>query len=175
MYFMDIANTRQSCRKYDADRPVEEEKLQAVLAAARLAPSACNGQSYHITVCTGELAKEVAQATTGMGMNKFAAQAPVMLVFSDVPYVKTAAFGSKVKNIDYRCMDIGLAAAYLTAEATVQGLGSCILGWLDSDRIGQLCDLDSPVRMAITLGYAHPDDPLRKKIRKDLSELVTYK
>ena len=175
MYFMDIANNRQSCRKYDSQRSVEPEKLQAILEAARLAPSACNGQPYHITVCTGELAKAVEAATAGMGMNRFATQAPVILVFSDAPYVKTAAFGSRVKNIDYRCIDIGLAAAYLTAEATVQGLSTCILGWLDSEKIAKLCDLDAPVRMAITVGYAHPEDPLRKKIRKDLSDLVTFK
>ena len=47
MNFMEIAQTRQSCRSYDAARPVEQEKLNAMLAAARLAPSACNGQPYH--------------------------------------------------------------------------------------------------------------------------------
>lgn len=175
MNFMEIANTRQSCRSYDPDRPVEQEKLQAILEAGRLAPSACNGQPYHITVCTGETAKLVAAATTGMGMNKFASQAPVLLVISDRPYVKTAAFGSKVKGIDYRSIDMGILAAYLTAEAAVQGLGTCILGWVDSEKIGKACGLSDPVRMVITLGYPGPKDQHRTKIRKDLDELVTYR
>ena len=53
MNFLEIAQTRQSCRAYDESRPVEPEKLDAVLEAVRLAPSACNGQPYHITVCQG--------------------------------------------------------------------------------------------------------------------------
>ena len=55
MDFLEIANARQSCRSYDS-RPVEEEKLNAVLEAVRLAPSACNSQPYHLTVCKGEAA-----------------------------------------------------------------------------------------------------------------------
>ena len=131
MSFLDIARTRQSCRSYDAEKQVEQEKLNAVLEAARLAPSACNGQPYHITVCKGETAKKVAKATTGMGMNKFAIDAPVQIVISEKPYVKTAAVGAKIKGNDYRSMDIGIVAAYITAEATSQGLSTCMLGWFD--------------------------------------------
>lgn len=173
MDFLEIANNRQSCRNYDESREVEQEKLNAVLDAVRLAPSACNGQPYHVTVCRGQVAKEVAAATMGMGMNKFAAKAPVMLVLSEEKYVKTAAFGAKVKGNDYRSIDIGIAAAYLTAEATAQGLSTCILGWLDDDRIRKICNLSMPVRLVITLGYASEKDVLRKKIRKDIGELVT--
>ena len=175
MNFLEIANQRQSCRKYDETRPVEEEKLQAVLEAAQLAPSACNGQPYHFTVCRGEVAKEVALATRGMGgMNKFAVQAPIVIVISEKPYVKSAALGAKIKNNDYRSIDIGIATAYLTAEATAQGLSTCILGWLDEPKIHDLCGLDGTARLVITLGYAAEGDPLRKKVRKDMDELVTY-
>ena len=153
MNFMEIARSRQSCRSYDQGRPVEQEKLDAILEAFRLSPSACNGQPYHLTVCRGEAASKVAAATTGLGMNKFAAQAPVLLVISEKPYVKTAALGAKVKGNDYRSMDIGIAAAYLTAEAAAQGLGTCILGWLDDEKIRKICSLDAPVRLVITLGY----------------------
>ena len=173
MNFLEIAQARQSCRAYDEERAVEPEKLTAVLEAARLAPSACNGQPYHFTVCRGETAKAVAAGVSGMGMNKFAAQAPVLIVVSEKPYVKSAALGAKVKNNDYRSIDIGIAAAYLTAEATAQGLSTCILGWLDDGKIREICGLDQPVRLVITLGYAKEGDPLRPKKRKELSELVT--
>ena len=108
MNFYEIAKTRQSCRSYDAARPVEEEKIAAILESARLSPSACNGQPYHFSVCRGDAAKAVAQTTMSMGMNKFAADAPVMLVISEKPYVKSAAVGAKVKKNDYRSMDIEL-------------------------------------------------------------------
>ncbi len=170
---MEIAETRQSCRSYDPAHKVETEKLEAILAAARLSPSACNGQPYHITVCKGDAAKKVAKATQGMGMNKFAADAPVMLVLSEKPYVATAALGAKVKGNDYRSIDIGILSAYITAEAAAQGLGTCILGWFDDMEIRKLCSLDQAVRLVITLGYAKDDDKLRAKKRKDLDELVS--
>lgn len=172
MNFTEIAQNRQSCRSYDPTRPVEDEKLAAILASVRLAPSACNGQPYHFTVCKGDTAKEVAKATQGMGMNKFASQAPVLIVISEMPYVKSAAMGAKVKNNDYRSIDIGITTAYLTAEAAAQGLGTCILGWFDDDKIRKLCHLEHPVRLVVTVGYPK-DDAIRPKKRKDISELVT--
>ena len=173
MNFMEIAQTRQSCRSYDPNRPVEQEKLNAVLEAVRLAPSACNGQPYHLTVCRGEAAKAVAAGTMGMGMNKFATQAPVLIVISEEPYVKTAALGAKLKDIDYRSIDIGIAAAYLTAEAAAQGLGTCILGWIDDDKIRKACGTKGKTHLVITLGYADEKEKLRTKKRKEMKDLVT--
>lgn len=172
MNFMEIAENRQSCRSYDANREVEQEKLNSILAAARLAPSACNGQPYLLTVCKGEAAKKVAKATQGLGMNKFASDAPVMIVISEKPYVASAALGAKVKKNDYRSIDIGIVAAYITAEATAQGLGTCILGWLDDGELREICALDGAARLAITVGYPKDGDILRPKKRKTLSELV---
>ena len=174
MNFLTIAQNRQSCRSYDEERPVEQEKLDAILQAVRLAPSACNGQPYLLTVCRGQAAKDVAKATTGLGMNKFAAQAPIQIVISEQPYVATAGAGAKAKGNDYRSMDIGIAAAYLTAEAAAQGLGTCILGWFNDKKIRALCALEHPVRLVISLGYPKDGDPLRPKTRKPMDELVRY-
>ena len=172
MNFTEIAHSRQSCRSYNPEKQVEKEKLDAILEAARLAPSACNGQPYHITVCREENARAVAKACMGMGLNKFAPDAPILLVISEEPYCKSAALGAKVKKNDYRSIDIGIVAAYITAEAAAQGLGSCILGWLDDSEIRNICGLEHPVRLVITIGYPTPDDKLRTKTRKDLSKLV---
>ena len=173
MDFQTLIRQRESCRSYDENRPVEEEKLLKILEAAQLAPSACNGQPYHLTVCKGEKAKDAAMATRGMGLNKFAVQAPVVIVISEMPYVKTAALGAKLKGNDYRSIDIGIVAAYLTAAATGEGLSTCILGWLDDEKLRAICNVQGVVRLVITLGYAK-DDALREKKRKTLSELVTY-
>lgn len=174
MNFTEIAKTRQSCRAYDASCAVEDEKLNAILESARLSPSACNGQPYLMTVCRGEAARAVAKAVQGMGMNKFASDAPILIVISEQPYVASAALGAKVKGNDYRSIDIGILAAYVTAEAAAQGLGSCILGWLDDAKIREICSLDAPVRLVITIGYAKEGDKLRQKKRKDMDELVKF-
>ena len=172
MNFTEIAIARQSCRSYDASREVEQEKLNAILESARLAPSACNAQPYHITVCRGDAAKAAAKAVQGMGMNKFATDCPVMLVVSEAPYNATAALGAKVKDNDYRSIDIGIMTAYLTAEATAQGLSTCILGWLDDTELRKICGIEEKVRLVISLGYAKADDKLRQKKRKDIEEIV---
>ena len=172
MNFTEIAAARQSCRKYNSERPIEDEKLNAILESARIAPSACNGQPYHITVCRGEAAKNAAHAAMGMGMNKFASDAPIILVISEEDYVASAAFGARVKGNDYRSIDIGIVAAHITLEAAAQGLGSCILGWFDDKKVREICGLAKPVSLLITLGYP-ADDSLRAKKRKDIAELVS--
>lgn len=175
MNFTEIAQNRQSCRNFNSEKEVEQEKIDAILNSARISPSACNGQPYHITVCTGDAAQKVARATQSMGMNKFSTDAPVQLVISEESYCRTAAVGSKLKHNDYRSIDIGIVAAYITAEAMAQGLGSCILGWFDNDKLKTICDLDGDIRLVICIGYAKEGDKLRSKKRKDLEKLVSFK
>jgi len=173
MNFSEIAINRQSCRSYDETREVEQEKLDAILESARLSPSACNGQPYHITVCKGEAATKVEELTAGMGLNKFAVQAPVALVISEESYVTSAGEGAKIKGNDYRSIDIGIVASYITAEAAAQGLGTCILGWFDDKKIRKICGISKPIRLVITLGYAKADAKLRTKKRKEMDELIS--
>jgi len=174
MNFMEIVNERQSVRSYDESRMVEQEKIDSILEAARLAPSACNGQPFSVTVCKGQAAKEVAALCIGRGgMNKFAAQAPVMLVVSEAPYCASAALGAKLKNNDYRSLDIGIATAFLCCEATAQGLGTCIMGWFDDEKVREVCHLSHPVRLILSLGYPSADEKHREKKRKAASELFS--
>ena len=174
MDFKEIILKRQSCRNFDGRRQVENDKIKKIINAAVLSPSACNGQPYHITVCTGQAAKKVAKATTSMGINSFTKDAPVMIVISEKPYVKTAALGSKLKGNDYRSIDIGILSSYITSAACEEEIDTCILGWLDSDEICEICSLDGTVRLVIAMGYAAPDDKLRAKKRKTVEELVTF-
>ena len=54
------------------------------------------------------------------------------------------------------------------------GLGSCILGWLDDEKLRSVCGLSAPVRLVITLGYPGEKDQPREKKRKALSELAVF-
>ncbi len=172
MNFTEIAKQRQSCRSFDPAREVEKEKLMRILETARLAPSACNAQPYRVTLCTGDVAKKVEKTTQGMGMNRFATSAPAAFVLSEMPYNKSAAVGSKAMHNDYRSIDIGTLSAYITLEATAQGLDSCILGWLDDEKIRSLCHLEGAVRLVIVVGYATEGDPLREKKRKSMEDFA---
>lgn len=174
MNFLEIANQRQSCRRFDPDRTIEREKLERIIEAGILSPSACNGQPYHFTVCEGETAKKVAKCCTDIGINKFVYDVPVMLVISEEPYCKMAATGAKLKHNDYRSIDIGIASAYLTAAATAEGVESCILGWINDEQIRKVCGISGAARLVIALGYPKEGYEIRPKKRKGFDELVTF-
>ena len=116
MDFLSIAKARQSCRKYDSDKAVEPDKLNAVLEAAQLAPSACNGQPYHFTVCRGENAREVARASTGMGMSKVTLNRWIDFNVNDGNWYHV--YGGNTTQI----MDVDNARVYVTGYA-IQAAG----------------------------------------------------
>ena len=175
MSFAELARKRESCRSYDPTRMVEQEKIDTILSVARLSPSACNSQPYHITLATGESASSIARACMGMGMNPFMKDAPVMLVISERDYNKTAAFGAKIKHNDYRSIDIGIVTANITLAASDLDLGTCIVGWFDNKKIQEILGDESTVRIVIALGYPKEDKPPRDKKRKSPDELFTQK
>ncbi len=175
MNFQQLIAARQSCRNFDPEKPVSQEEVTACLKAAQLAPSACNSQPWQFTVCSGELAKQVAATTQSMGMNKFTSQAPWLIVISEGNYNAQAASGSKLKHQDFRSIDIGIATAHLTLAATDRGLSTCILGWFNEKQLQQLLSLKSHIRLVIALGYAKEEDPLRQKKRKDLSQIADFR
>ena len=173
MDFIQLCNTRQSCRSY-SDRPVSDEDIRTWLEAARLSPSACNSQPYHIYLCTGDAAAEVAKTTQTAGMNKFTSQAPCLLVITEDNYNATAAIGSRRKDQDYRSVDIGIAAANICLCATTLGLSTCIVGWFDEKKLAALVGTTARIRLVISLGYAAEDDKLRTKKRKSAEDLITF-
>ena len=131
--FLSLASRRQSDRAFDPQRPVEKEKLQRILEAACIAPSACNSQPWHfIVVDDPELKNRVADATSNrvLGMNHFTKQAPVhILVVEERPNL-TAGIGSWIKDKNFSHLDIGITAAHLVLAAEDEGLGSCIAAGL---------------------------------------------
>lgn len=173
MNFNEIARNRQSCRSYDTAREVEKSKLDAILESARLAPSACNVQPYEITVCKGDAAKRIAMIMQGRGEKKFFSDAPVLLVISEVPYEESSVLAEIVKKNDYISIDIGILSAYITAEATAQGLGTCIIGYIDGKgAVRAACGVEGNVRLVISVGYETEGYELREKKRKSMDVLV---
>jgi nitroreductase len=173
MTFEELAKKRESCRSYDPTRLVEQEKIDTILSVARLSPSACNSQPYHVTVATGDAAREIGKACMGMGMNPFMKDVPVMLIISERDYNKTAAFGAKIKHNDYRSIDIGILAASITYAAADLDLGSCIVGWFDNKKICEIVASDINARLVIAIGYPKEEKPPRDKKRKDQCELFS--
>ncbi len=177
MDFLEFVSNRQSVRAYDTQRPVEKEKIERILKAAQLAPSACNSQPWHIIVVDDpDLKNRVADATSAraLGMNHFTKQAPVHLVLVEEKVNLSSGIGGWVKQKDYAQMDLGVIAAHIILAAHAEGLGSCILGWFNEPAMRELLSIPESKRvwLDITIGYSA--QPLREKKRKSFNEIVSY-
>ena len=178
MKFYDLAIERQSVRKYK-DSKVERDKIEKCIEAARIAPSACNSQPWKfIVVDDEELRLEVAKATYNqvIAFNKFAKNAPVMVVITLEKPKFVAQVGKTVKDRDFPLIDIGIAAEHFCLQATELGLGTCMIGWFNEKKVKSLLNIPDKKRIGlmISLGYPVDDYKQRKKIRKEFGDIVAY-
>lgn len=175
MDIYDLIEKRQSDRAYDSSRTVEPEKIERIVSAVRLAPSACNSQPWHLIVVDDpEKVKVVAKAMNSMGLNKFATEAPChILIVQESPNF-TARIGGWIKNKHYPLIDCGIAASYLTLAATQEGLGSCIMGWFDEKKLQKLLGIPSSKRILLDVAIGYSTQQHREKIRKDLNDIVSH-
>lgn len=137
---LELFNARQSERRYD-DRAVEREKIERVLEAARLAPSACNAQPWtYVVVDSPELKNSMADAIADrvLPLNHFTKQAPVIIAVVEESANLTSRVGTAVKGTYFPPFDIGLSLSQLCLQATVEGLGTCIIGWLNQKKVKAL-------------------------------------
>lgn len=175
MTFLELALSRQSDRSFDPDRRVESEKLERILEAARMAPSACNAQPWKFVVVTDpELVRKVGRATAGLGMNKFAREAPVHILVVEESANITSLLGGKVKDKHFPLIDLGIAASHLSLAAEDEGLGSCILGWFDEKEIKELTGIPSSRRLLLDVVIGYPLKDKRRKIRKPKEKVISY-
>jgi nitroreductase len=173
---LDLITSRQSVRKY-SDRLLEKEKLDRIIEAGRMAPSACNAQPWKFIVVTDpELVLKIAEAASAklIGMNSFVAEAPVILVIVREKPNFSSKVGSTIKNKDYSLIDIGIATENICLQAMAEGIGSCIIGWFDERMLKKLLDIPKSkrVELIITLGYSLSEQ--REKRRKPAAETVSY-
>ena len=173
--FLQLVASRQSDRAYDTSRIVEPEKLERILEAACLAPSACNAQPWKFVVVTEpELSAKVGKAAAGLGMNKFAKDAPVHILVVEESMNVTSFLGAKIKGKYFPLIDIGIAAAHITLAAESEGLGSCILGWFDEKEIKKLVSIPAGKRLLLDITIGYPVKEKRKKSRKPKEKTVSY-
>lgn len=173
---LELIRNRQSDRKY-SDRLVEKQKLDRIIEAGRMAPSACNAQPWKFVVVTDvDLIRNIAEAASAklIGMNTFVNQAPALIVIVRESPNLSSKVGATIKKKDYSLIDIGIAAENICLQARAEGIGSCILGWFDEKMLKKLLSIPSSkrVELIITLGYSisHQKD----KKRKPSDETVSF-
>lgn len=175
--FLSLARQRQSDRAFDATRAVERDKLERILEAARIAPSACNAQPWHfIVVDDPELKNKVADATSSrlLGINHFTKQAPVHILVVEEKMNFTSGFGAKVKDKHFAHIDIGIAVSHICLAAEDEGLGSCILGWFNEEKMRNILHIPSGKRVLLDIVIGYSTQPDRAKKRKEMKQVVSY-
>ena len=174
--FLELCRQRQSCRDF-SDVPVERGKLMYCMEAAQLAPSACNAQPWRFLVVTEtQLARQVAKCLQGDGsMNSFTEHCPAFIILLLEKGNQAARRFGELKKRNYGHTDLGIAAAHICLAAEAQGLGSCIIGFLDEDGLRGLLGLEEPDYpfLAVAIGYPKSSES-RQKSRKAIEDIVRF-
>lgn len=173
MSFIDLVKSRYSCRAFDA-RPVENEKLQQILEAGRLAPTAKNGQPIKIFVLKSAEALEKVRNVTRM-----AYIAPVVLA---ICYDQMQSYRALNYNDDHDCgdMDASIVTTTMMMEATDLGLNTLWARGFNAIEVARALEIPENLKLACLLDVGYADAELgapspRHTQRKEMSEIVVEK
>lgn len=166
MEFSDLIRKRYSVRTYRLD-PVEDEKLQQVLEAARLAPTAANRQPFQLIVIS--TAGREAELQTIYNRAWFV-QAPLVICACGVP----AEGWTRMDGKSYVDVDVAIMMDHLILAATDLGLGTCWIAAFDPEAARKVLGLPRGVEPIAFTPLGYPADQPSTKKRKELSDLVRY-
>jgi nitroreductase len=166
MNLYEVIKSRYSVRSY-LDKPVEQEKLDRILDAARLAPSGSNRQPWKFVVVRDtERRKKLVPACSNQ---EFVGQAPVVIAGVGLMPDRIMSCGVPGDPVD-----VAIALEHVALAATAEGLGTCWIGSFHQDQIRTLLGIPANAKVieVMTLGY--PADHPQPKTRKPMKELVCY-
>ena len=167
---------RRSIRKF-LDKPVEREKINACLEAARLAPSACNSQPWHYIVIDDPKVKAdfCKAAFSGVyKMSQWVEQAPVIVaVVSDKGSV-ISRLGGFLRRTEFYLVDQGISGEHFVLRAHDLGLGTCWIGWVDSKKAAQFFKLPSGKQIEHLFAVGYPAESPAPRPRAKLEDIVSY-
>lgn len=166
MEFSELVEKRYSVRAYEPD-PVGDEKLQKVLRAARLAPTAANRQPFQILVIHTEGREGELKRIYG---RDWFVQPPLVICACGVPE-RSWTRGDGKNFVD---VDVAIVMDHLILAAANLGLGTCWIGAFDPDAAREVLGLPEDVEPIVFTPLGYPADRPKAKRRKPVSELVRY-
>ncbi len=166
MPVLEVIEKRYSVRAYE-DRPVEPEKLERIMEAARLAPSAGNRQEWRFIVVRD---KERRQALMrAAGGQAFVGQAPVVIAACAEGAEHVMKCGQPSSTVD-----VAIALEHIALQATAEGLGTCWVGAFDEAEAKAILNVPATARIVQLMPLGYPADSPKPKNRKELKEIVMY-
>jgi nitroreductase len=166
MSFLELARKRYSVRAYKPEM-VEEEKLQQVLEAARLAPTACNLQPFRLIVIHTKGREAELRRVYG---SSWFVQAPIVICVCGIPSESWVRRDGK----NYCEVDVTIAMDHLILAAADLGLGTCWIGAFNPDAAREVLGLPDDVEPIAFTPLGYPADQPGNKSRNPLDELVRY-
>ncbi len=167
MDLYEAIRTRKSVRSF-LDRPVEDDKLERILEAARLAPSAKNYQEWRfIVVKDFGTRRRLIPAAAGQS---FVGEAPVLIV-------GCAETDEHVMRCGEKCypIDVAIAMEHIALAAAAEGLGTCWIGAFYQDQVKDILDIPEEIKVVDLMPLGYPaDSSAAEKRRMSLDEMVRY-
>ena len=170
MSFMNLAKERTSVRKF-AEKEIENEKLELVLEAGRIAPTAANKQPQRIYVLQSKEALEKLAVLTPCGFN-----AKTVLIFT---YNEEEEFKNPLEaGIHSGVEDVSIVATHMMLEATELGLATCWVNYFANSELEKAFEFPENERsvLIMPIGYAAEDAPMNPShtVYKEMDEIVRY-
>lgn len=169
MDFLELAKNRYSCR-YFSNREIEQEKIDKILEAARLAPTGRNSQSQRILVLTDKTELEKLSGCTPYGWN-----APLVFI---ICYDKNESWKRKSDDFDGGSQDICIVTTHMMLEVTDLGLGSTWVGAFDPVKAREIYNVPDNLEIAAILPVGYPSEEAHPSRlhddRKPIEEIVFY-
>ncbi len=168
----DLVNSRFACRKFN-DKPLDKETVVEIAKLAMLSPSACNSQPWKMTLVLDETKRqEVISSLTDCGHNTFLENAKALVVLTEQQAKLKEFVSGRFEKTHFVKYDIGELTAYLTLIAKSYGVDSCIIGWINHEKLNAVLGFseDEVCNIIVALGYSDLE-PTPKK-RKTLEEVI---
>ena len=165
MTVLEAIRQRYSCRVYQ-DKPIEQEKLESIFEAARLAPSAKNLQDWRFVVVTDEAAKHrLAEAANNQ---RFLAKAGAIIIACSIS-TEVMRCGQAVGPID-----VAIALEHIALQATALGLATCWIGSFYPDKVRPIVAIPEDVAIIELMAVGYPADSRKEPRRESIQEILCY-
>ena len=174
MFLDEIIEKRRSVRSFNST-PVRREDLLSICEAARLAPSACNSQTWRFISITDRstIQRICSEAMRPVIPNRWLEQVPLIIVGCSQLDIVANRVGAKITGIEYYQIDIGIAMEHMVLKATELGLGTCWIGWFSEDKVKSILEIPNKIKVSALLAVGYPQDEIvKKRARKSMEQIL---
>ncbi len=175
MEFKKLAEIRESCRSYNPNKPVDRALMEEILVSTTNSPSACNSQPWKFVACDGEVAAKIPDLIIrdDLKINLWTTEVPNFVVVCETKAKLMSSL--KCDSQFYAQMDLGLAISTLCYAAADNGVGTCIIGVFDEEKLKEILNIPEEIKVRAIVAMGYPkEEGTREKFRKPAVEAFSF-